>query len=192
MEILLSSFITDGNVKWYSHFLNEFGIPKKLKLPIDNSDFRYIHKRPENQCCSYTQMAALFIITKKNEWIHAITLYWVKEVSHRRLLIVWLNFYEVSKTGNSVHRKWISGCQRVGEGAVRRRLLKSTGFALGSEENVLKLNSGMVTQSCEHTKNHWLVYFKRTLDTFKVSERWLLLVWNSTYELKYWENGNWG
>ena len=46
-------------------------------------------------------------------------------------------------------------------------------FFLGSEENVLKLNSGMVIQPCEHTKNHQIVYFKkkRTLDIFKIPER---------------------
>ena len=133
---------------------------------------------------TYTQMAALFIITTttKNEWLHAITLYWVKEVSHKRLHIVWLNFYEVSKIGKSIQRKWISGCQRVGRGSNEEWLLKSTSFFLGIEKNVLKLNSDMVTQPCEHTKNHWIVYLKKS--TRYLQSLWKMII--SSLEFHVW------
>ena len=143
----------------------------------------YIHKRPETNVHLYTNGSIIYNNQKKNEWLHAITLYWVKEVSHKRLHIVWLNFYEVSKIGKSIHRKWISGCQRVGRGSNEEWLLKSTGFFLGIEKNVLKLNSGMVIQPWEHTINQWIVYLK------KKSTRYLQSLWkmiNSSLEFHVW------
>ena len=38
-----------------------------------------------------------------------------------------------------------------------------SGFSVSfwDDENVLKLDSDMVVQLCEYTKNHWIVHFKR-------------------------------
>lgn len=53
-------------------------------------------------------------------------------------------------------RKHISGCQGPG---VRQMREAANGVSGGGEEDVLELDSGMASQLCEYTQNHWTVQF---------------------------------
>ena len=68
------------------------------------------------------------------------------------ILTVRLLKCKMSRTGTSVQRKQVRGCQGMGRGEMGRDCLMGMGYFSGVTKKVLKLQRGGGLQHCESTK----------------------------------------